>query len=167
MFTEKLDLLEKLNEEIAGLCDDDTVEDIIIEADDYTTTIKERHTHISKMLERKLAAQARPTPDSILNTSNTTSSTPSRIGLHKKLNLPKLTLAKFDGDILTWQTFFDGYTSAIDQDETIDDVHKFQYLRANLSGEAYRAIEGLALTSANYEAALDLLKQRYGKPPKS
>ncbi|ELU11778.1 hypothetical protein CAPTEDRAFT_103938, partial [Capitella teleta] len=38
---------------------------------------------------------------------------------------------------------------------------QFTYLKSCLKGEASRAIEGLSLTRANYNIAVDLLKSRY------
>ena len=42
-------------------------------------------------------------------------------------------------------------------------VEKFSYLRSLLLEPARSAIGGFALTSANYESAIELLKKRYGK----
>ena len=40
---------------------------------------------------------------------------------------------------------------------------KFSYLRGLLGGAAKTAISGLALTTVNYQVAVDLLKDRFGK----
>ena len=45
-------------------------------------------------------------------------------------------------------------------------IEKFSYLRATLRGSAAATINGLSLSSANYEAAVALLKERYGDPQK-
>ena len=45
-------------------------------------------------------------------------------------------------------------------------MQKFQYLRANLKGEALRLVDGLTLTDVNYDEATSLLKMRYGQPHK-
>ena len=42
-------------------------------------------------------------------------------------------------------------------------VDKFSYLRGLLLEPARSAIAGFALTSVNYESAVELLKKRYGK----
>jgi hypothetical protein len=41
---------------------------------------------------------------------------------------------------------------------------KFQYLRAQLEGEAYTTIKGLPLTEENYDHTQELLKKHYGQP---
>ena len=37
------------------------------------------------------------------------------------------------------------------------------YLKSYLKGDAARAVEGLSLTSTNYDIAVTLLKERFGK----
>ena len=39
---------------------------------------------------------------------------------------------------------------------------KFSYLRSKLSGEAARAVSGLALSNENYDVAVTVLKERFG-----
>ena len=43
-------------------------------------------------------------------------------------------------------------------------VDKFSYLKSLLEGPAARSIQGLTLSAANYDAAIDLLVKRFGKP---
>jgi hypothetical protein len=43
-------------------------------------------------------------------------------------------------------------------------VQQFQYLRAQLTGDAARTIEGLSLTAAIYANAIQLLRTRFGQP---
>ena len=77
--------------------------------------------------------------------------------------LPKLNLPTFDGDVQTWQTFWDSFESKVHQNWNLTDVQKFSYLKNQLVGEAARTIDGFALTNINYARAIDLLKERYGQ----
>ena len=43
-------------------------------------------------------------------------------------------------------------------------IDKFNYLKALLDGPAANVIQGLSLTEDNYLAAVELVKDRYGKP---
>jgi hypothetical protein len=43
-------------------------------------------------------------------------------------------------------------------------IDKFNYLNSLLEGEAARAIQGLPLTNANYNVAVEILRERFGKP---
>jgi hypothetical protein len=60
----------------------------------------------------------------------------------------------------------DSFGAAVGNDVNLDNVQKFQYLRAQLTGEAARTIVGLSLTSENYNNAMELLKERYGQKHK-
>lgn len=79
------------------------------------------------------------------------------------VKLPKLSFPKFGGEILKWQAFWDSFSSAVDQNENLNPVDKFNYLRAQLYGEARQAVEGLELTNTNYKTAVEILTERFGK----
>ena len=80
--------------------------------------------------------------------------------------LPKLSLPIFSGNLLTWQGFRDSFNAAIHNNPSLDGIQKFNYLRAQLEGDAARVIAGLPLTSGNYNNAMSLLTERYGQPHK-
>ena len=80
-----------------------------------------------------------------------------------RTKLPKLEVPKFNGKLHEWQEFWDSYSSAIHQNDSLEEVDKFTYLRSFLTGQAKSAIAGFALTSANYGAAVELLTKWYGK----
>jgi len=62
-----------------------------------------------------------------------------------------------------WQTFRDSFDAAIHNSHSLSKVQKFNYLRAQLQGDALRAIAGLPLTDDNYNNAITLLTQRHGQ----
>ena len=80
--------------------------------------------------------------------------------------LPKLTLPMFSGDPLTWQTFWDSFYVSIHANHSLSGIQKFTYLKAQLEGDAARAIAGLPLTDANYIHSIALLEERYAQPHK-
>ena len=80
-----------------------------------------------------------------------------------RAKLPKLEVKKFNGKLCEWQEFWDSFVSAIHMNDGLSNVDKFSYLRSLLLGSAKSAIGGFALTSANYESAIELLKKRCGK----
>ena len=96
-----------------------------------------------------------------VNTSNTSVVNTSVMSC--KAKLPKLSLVKFKGQITKWNTFWDSFESAIHNNQDISKVDKFNYLNSVLEGPALRAIQGLTLTGANYDAAIDILKDRFGR----
>ena len=80
-----------------------------------------------------------------------------------RAKLPKLEVKKFSGKLGEWREFWDSFESAIHLNDGLSNVDKFSYLRSLLLEPARLAIGGFALTSANYESAIEMLKKRYGK----
>ncbi|XP_061711570.1 uncharacterized protein LOC133520886 isoform X2 [Cydia pomonella] len=80
---------------------------------------------------------------------------------HIKCKLPTISLPKFGGSYDTWLEFRDTFDSLINNDDSIDDVNKFHYLRASLEGSAAAIVQSLALSSSNYKIAWQLLCDRY------
>ena len=78
------------------------------------------------------------------------------------VKLPKLSLPKFSGDVLQWQSFWDQFTAVVDSSD-IPDISKFSYLRSLLEGEAKQSIQGLSLTSQHYQSARQILTDRFGR----
>ena len=81
-----------------------------------------------------------------------------------RCKLPKFELPSFKGDALKWQGFWDQFNSSIHQNEELNDIDRFNYLKRYLEGQALETISGLVLSSANYKEAISILKQRYGNP---
>ena len=78
--------------------------------------------------------------------------------------LPKLVLPKFRGDVTQWRAFWDSFNSAIHSNSFLTKIDKFNHLNSLLEGQALRAIQGLTLSESNYQAAIDILNQRFGNP---
>ena len=101
-----------------------------------------------------------------LNNQATVASQPSEKNgnnSEKKMvaRLPKLELKGFSGDPTTWMSFWDSFSSAVDQNDYLSEVDKFNHFKTLVHGAAVTTIAGLSLTSANYKVALDLLKGRF------
>ena len=60
-------------------------------------------------------------------------------------------------------TFWDSFKSAADENPQLTKIDKFNYLYSLLEGSAFRCVKDLLLSEDNYDTALDLLKQRFGK----
>ena len=89
---------------------------------------------------------------------STDSETPS-----VQAKLPKLELPKFNGKITQWQSFWDQFSSHID-DTDLPIISKLTYLLSLLDGAGKDAVEGVPHTSASYKTVVNLLKERFGKP---
>ena len=153
--TGKQQVLQQLDAQILESVDDSKMEDFIIEYDEYMQSVAQSLAKLQGSFQR-LSIAHRP-PTMAASQSHSQSQKP------KQVHLPKLNLPTFSGDVLQWQTFIDGFKATIDSDTNLKDVIKFQYLRAQLTGEAAQVIAGLPLTSDNYHHALALLKERFGQ----
>ena len=120
-----------------------------------------------QVFPQTLPSQEIPTQSSTPQVSlqpATVQSTPS-FSTHTTQNtsrLPKLSLPTFNGNPLQWQTFWDSFNAAVHSNSNLSGVEKFNYLRAQTSGEAAKAISGFPLTNTNYEQAIALLNERFG-----
>ncbi|XP_071576253.1 uncharacterized protein [Temnothorax nylanderi] len=77
------------------------------------------------------------------------------------VRLPKLDLPKFSGKYDEWFPFHDSFTAIIHANASLSNIHKLQYLRAAVSGNASAVIGSLEMSDANYAVAWNLLKERY------
>jgi hypothetical protein len=148
----KIELLENVDKTILSLVEEKDYESELVEGDDYLAKAKEKHGIMKRQHEKAV----KPAP----------ASDPKRTGKSTGYRLPKLQISRFNGDLLNWQTFEDDFNSAVGSNSDLTDIEKFQFLRAQLDAEAYDTIAGLPLTSKNYEQAISLLKERYGKKHK-
>ena len=76
--------------------------------------------------------------------------------------MPKLNPLTFNGDIFCWQEFWDVFSSSVHEKE-IPNVTKFSYLKSSLRGVTATAIYGISITNDNYDTAIKLLKEKFGK----
>ena len=54
------------------------------------------------------------------------------------------------------------YTTVIHENQSLTKTQKFLYLKNYLIGEAKCLLDGLSITNENYDAAMDILKNKYG-----
>ena len=81
-------------------------------------------------------------------------------------NRPKITLPRFNGDILQWSAFWQVFDAEIHSDDTTADINKFNYLIGQLEPEVKATVAGLIPSSGNYPTLVQLLEERYGSKPK-
>ncbi|KRX12794.1 hypothetical protein T07_2347 [Trichinella nelsoni] len=83
--------------------------------------------------------------------------------VNASVRLPRHELPKFHGDVLEFTAFWEQFEDCIHTRRDISDSAKFSYLRSSLSGSGFAVINGLSLTAANYLAAIEILKNRFGR----
>jgi len=77
------------------------------------------------------------------------------------IRLPTIELPKFNGDIAEWLGFRDTFQSLIHNNETIDPIQKFHYLKAALEGNAAQIIKSLEFSALNYTVAWETICSRF------
>ncbi|XP_028416197.1 uncharacterized protein LOC114539977 [Dendronephthya gigantea] len=153
--SDKRETIKKLDEQILGLIEDDgDVEAEIESASKTSDEIYEGLAAIEMAIKRVELSNRQA--GSQQETSRAKASAQARV------KLPKLEVRKFSGKVQEWPEFWDAFSSAIHENESLSDVDKFTYLRGLLQEPAKSAIAGFALTSINYEAAVKLLERRFG-----
>ena len=150
----KLKLLSEINKEILSKCNIDAIEQEINESESVTDKIMSCKQRIQEAIKVPSAPVITPAVVPAVSPTNSLN----------QPKLPKLTLPKFRGDLTSWTTFWDSFKSTVHENEGISRVDKFSYLKSLLEGTAARAIQGLTLSDANYNAAVAMLQERFGKP---
>ncbi|XP_013161811.1 PREDICTED: uncharacterized protein LOC106113535 isoform X2 [Papilio xuthus] len=77
------------------------------------------------------------------------------------IRLPKIDLPRFHGSYQCWLEYRDTFLSLIHSSASIDNISKFHYLRASLSGAALDIISNIDFKGDNYLMAWQLLCDRY------
>ena len=67
------------------------------------------------------------------------------------------------GKNLKWKEFWDTFESTIYKNIDLENVDKFNYLRSQQWGQASEMLMSIELADDNYNTAIALLKERYGK----
>ena len=80
------------------------------------------------------------------------------------MKLPKLERKPFSGNYDEWESFWDTFESAVNRNTDFSRIQKFTYLKSCVTSVAESAITGLPLNEDNYETAIDILIDRFGKP---
>ena len=85
--------------------------------------------------------------------------------LYGGVKLPKLEVAKFNGNIIHWRTFWEQFNISVHSRTNISDAEKLVYLKQALKeGSAKEVIEGLSRTGECYGEAVECLKERFDRP---
>ena len=144
---EKVSVLKQLDSEVVDLVKEEEVADEIEQADTYMEDVYDVMAKLDQLSSKK---------------GSTSTSTGLGPPSCDKVKLPKLTILPFKGELTSWTTFWDSYQAAIDVNTSLSDIDKFNYLRSLLQGPTLDAIAGLTLTAANYQEAVEVLKERFG-----
>ncbi|XP_055701634.1 uncharacterized protein LOC129800889 [Phlebotomus papatasi] len=76
--------------------------------------------------------------------------------------LQSISIPIFSGDICSWTTFKDLFTSLVHNEPKLTKVQKMHYLVSSLSGEAIKNVENIIISEDNYDPTWQSLLKRYG-----
>ena len=76
-----------------------------------------------------------------------------------QVKLPNINLPTFDGNVLSWQPYYQPMKVSVVDNPSLADVQKLEYLMRSLKGSAAEAVKGFAVVQANYKPVLEILKE--------
>lgn len=170
LLLEQAEELKSVNESIEKKIDLQELDAELEACAAYTEKICSIKTKIKRALRSQTANESRSTTPSV--TGDASEQEVYHIGsvppatsqpLSATTKLPKLEIAKFSGDLRSWQKFWNQFESTIHKNSTLPAIAKFQYLTSYLTGKAAAAIEGLPISDRNYDIAVKTLIERFGK----
>ena len=176
LLEEKLKFVEDLDNQILEACGVEEIEGEIETSAAIVSRVldaQRKISEITKPLPVEIPPQSSspnqthaisPNQDSVGMFSEVSNQDPLSLPHRVRSKLPKLVLPKFRGDVTQYRTFWDSFESAVHSNAELSHIDKFNYLNSLLEGQAQRAIQGLPVTEDNYEAAVNILNQRFGKP---
>ncbi|GFQ98153.1 DUF5641 domain-containing protein [Trichonephila clavata] len=82
-----------------------------------------------------------------------------------RIKVPKYHITRFYGDDASkWLTFWNSFETSVHNNESLNKVDKFNYLKAHLGGSALNTVEGFPISAKAYDEAVELLKNRFANP---
>ena len=178
----KLRALENIDERLVAKCEISKIENFIEESADVTARVTETLNRINSFTKKAEEAKSQKRVADISNVVATSSpirppqgpqaevlniSSNSRSSNQNSgVRLPKISLPRFNGDITRFYSFWQSFESAIDKNDSLTAIDKFNYLVNVLEGEAFRVVQGLEIVEENYDHAKETLYQRFGHKQK-
>lgn len=77
------------------------------------------------------------------------------------IQIPRLNVPNFSGTYEEWTSFRDLFTAAVHSNPTLQPVHKLQYLKSLLKGDAEVLLKHTPITNENYAVAWRTLEDRF------
>ena len=136
--------------------DEDALEADIEEAAHFCDRVREPRVRAAKLIfdKQQHALKEKETVNmSVASSQSGTGAVNAR--------LPKIQLPSFSGDVKQWTSFWEQFLVIVHETD-LPEITKFTYLKSVLKGDKL-SVEGLALTSANYTVAMNILESRFGR----
>ena len=152
------ELVEEYREQIGSYKQDlADVSHRILALEEDDTGLAHLETGISKMILR--------TNVQIRRLLRTPSVTESSSGRKDGIELPRIDIPTFKGDIMEWRSFWEQFEVSVHSKPHLSDPEKLAYLRQAVKGGPARyVIEGLSGSGDDYRGAVETLRERYDRP---
>ena len=151
-FDRHLSELDSIQTELELKLLDDDLDTSVNEYVDFRNSMKHSRINATKLIKSQTSLPVKESRGSDTGSNSHSLS----------VKLPKIVLPTFNGDVKTWIPFWDQFKALIHETE-IPTITKFTYLISVLKNEAKCSIQNLALKESNYEIAITLLQDRYGR----
>ncbi|CAI6376006.1 unnamed protein product [Macrosiphum euphorbiae] len=109
----------------------------------------------------KLALEQYYTIKSICNEIGLTKQNPVSPPTTRNIQLPRIELPSFDGNILHWRAFRDTFVSLVHDNDQVPPIQKFHHLLSAVSGSAAATVKSVPLIEANYPIVWQNLNDRF------
>lgn len=153
----------------------DNIDSLLQEYDDVQLQIENISTNADEQLQEReefennyyaVTSQAKfliqkfEEPSALVQQQNVTQNL-TQTNKKKNIKLPTIQIPTYDGSYEKWLEYHDIFDSLIHKNADINDMEKFHYLKASLSGDAAKVISSLELSATNYSIAWQLICERY------
>ncbi|KRX34110.1 hypothetical protein T05_14082 [Trichinella murrelli] len=92
---------------------------------------------------------------------------PAATSIHElAARLPRCDLPKFSGDFTEFRAFWDQFDYRVHQQKDLSNAAKLTYLCGCLTGKAADVISSLSSSNADYEVAMNRLREEFDRPTK-
>ena len=124
----------------------------------FVSNLMSREANLVAQLRRSLRRlMARYTQPSQPSSSDSA----SEVMASRAAKLPELAIPKFGGKFVEWPAFSEMFTSLIVKDSRLGDIDRLCYLRASLTDEPSRRVNGFPLRGSSFPAAWEYLEKRF------
>lgn len=89
---------------------------------------------------------------------------PSAESVKSFTRLPEIPLPIFAGDFREWPAFRDKFSALVDTRPHLSNIEKMYYLISCLKGVASEAVQGIPVSSDNYQLVMSTLTSRFNRP---
>ena len=92
------------------------------------------------------------------------SAVPPRIASRHIIELPKIKVPTFNGDLMTWSTFWSTFKATVDDREELTESQKLNYLRQSIKDPTLQLLLNTPMETADtYQTIIAELKERFQK----